>query len=420
MSNSIFRVVGSGTTFLSINDIYVQANTNDGGQVEIVLPNSQLIFNDTNNSNTAYNFLGVRLIDFSNNASVNNIVVYGFQNELINNQQTITLNTNGSGGIFTLIGIGQWSFEKNTPSGGGTVESVTGLNTDNTDPTNPIINISVDGTTITGDGTPANPLVSSSLSTFTNPSPTPTTIGGISCGSTFTDKTMQEMWDLLLYPYQSPAFTLFQLQGISTLVEVGFVINTSQTFQWSTSNAGNVSPNTIQISGYSLVTLSGLPNDSSEAVNFVIPVTRNATDGAGTRAWSIQGTNTNSVVFSRGFSVRWDYRMYAGTNLSTSLTEAQIEALSNFNSLKNGFIGVYNLGLGGYKYFCWADEYGSPNTFKDTSSNLLVPMNTTYPFTQNGYSYDKVSVTNSQGATTMYRVYRTLNIIGAEINIAIT
>ena len=158
MSNSIFRVVGSGRTFLSINDIYVQANTNDGGQVEVVLPNSQLIFNDTNNSNTAYNFLGVRLIDFSNNASVNNIVVYGFQNELINNQQTITLNTNGSGGIFTLIGIGQWSFEKNTPSGGGTVESVTGLNTDNTDPTNPIINISADGTTITGDGTPANPL----------------------------------------------------------------------------------------------------------------------------------------------------------------------------------------------------------------------------------------------------------------------
>lgn len=40
------------------------------------------------------------------------------------------------------------------------VQSVTGLNTDNTDPENPIINISVDGSTITGDGTPLNPLVS--------------------------------------------------------------------------------------------------------------------------------------------------------------------------------------------------------------------------------------------------------------------
>jgi hypothetical protein len=41
----------------------------------------------------------------------------------------------------------------------GTVLSVTGLDTDNTDPQNPIVKISVDGTTITGLGTPASPLV---------------------------------------------------------------------------------------------------------------------------------------------------------------------------------------------------------------------------------------------------------------------
>lgn len=39
--------------------------------------------------------------------------------------------------------------------------SVTGLNTDNTDPLNPIVKISVDGTTVTGLGTPASPLVAS-------------------------------------------------------------------------------------------------------------------------------------------------------------------------------------------------------------------------------------------------------------------
>ena len=41
------------------------------------------------------------------------------------------------------------------------VDSVTGLNTDNTDPENPIVQIAVDGITITGEGTPASPLVSS-------------------------------------------------------------------------------------------------------------------------------------------------------------------------------------------------------------------------------------------------------------------
>ena len=39
------------------------------------------------------------------------------------------------------------------------VASVTGLNTDNTDPLNPVVQISVDGVTVTGDGTPGDPLV---------------------------------------------------------------------------------------------------------------------------------------------------------------------------------------------------------------------------------------------------------------------
>jgi len=43
-------------------------------------------------------------------------------------------------------------------SGGG-IQSVTGLNTDTTDPANPVIQISVDGVTITGAGTPVSPLV---------------------------------------------------------------------------------------------------------------------------------------------------------------------------------------------------------------------------------------------------------------------
>ena len=42
--------------------------------------------------------------------------------------------------------------------GGGAVNSVTGLNTDNSDPANPVIQISVDGVTITGSGTPGSPL----------------------------------------------------------------------------------------------------------------------------------------------------------------------------------------------------------------------------------------------------------------------
>lgn len=44
-------------------------------------------------------------------------------------------------------------------AGGSGVQSVTGLNTDNTDPLNPVVQISVDGSSITGAGTLVSPLI---------------------------------------------------------------------------------------------------------------------------------------------------------------------------------------------------------------------------------------------------------------------
>lgn len=65
---------------------------------------------------------------------------------------------------------------KGLPSPVPGVMSVTGLDTDNTDPANPVVQISVDGVTITGDGTPGNPLVgATSADEFVKISATDTT-----------------------------------------------------------------------------------------------------------------------------------------------------------------------------------------------------------------------------------------------------
>jgi hypothetical protein len=69
----------------------------------------------------------------------------------------VTLTTTGTSGVSTLTGT-VLNIPNYTSTG---VASVTGLDTDNTDPLNPIVQISVDGTTITGDGTPGNPLIGS-------------------------------------------------------------------------------------------------------------------------------------------------------------------------------------------------------------------------------------------------------------------
>jgi hypothetical protein len=56
-----------------------------------------------------------------------------------------------------------WSNVSTSSGSGGGVQSVTGLNTQNFDPANPVVQISVDNVTIVGDGTPAVPLSTQSI-----------------------------------------------------------------------------------------------------------------------------------------------------------------------------------------------------------------------------------------------------------------
>ena len=79
--------------------------------------------------------------------------------------------------------------------------------------------------------------------TYTNLTPTAVSIGGIPAGSTFDNMTMQEMWDALLYPYQTPIFSSFT-SSMSTPIEVGSTIPAgSVTFLWNTTNSSNIAAN---------------------------------------------------------------------------------------------------------------------------------------------------------------------------------
>jgi hypothetical protein len=43
---------------------------------------------------------------------------------------------------------------------------------------------------------------------YSNPLATPNTVGGIPAGTTFSNRTMKQMWDALLYPYIAPVASL--------------------------------------------------------------------------------------------------------------------------------------------------------------------------------------------------------------------
>ena len=65
---------------------------------------------------------------------------------------------------------------------------------------------------------------------YTNPTPVPVTIGGIDAGTTFSSANMQQMWDMLLYPYIAESVSL---SSVPSLREYGDPSGYSITLYWS-------------------------------------------------------------------------------------------------------------------------------------------------------------------------------------------
>lgn len=252
------------------------------------------------------------------------------------------------------------------------------------------------------------------------------TVGGITAGTDLSNINYDTLLQQLLAPYASPAFSSFTMSGQATSIEVGTTLTGSKNFAFSFTNGANVSPNTLAIFDVTAATflVTGAPTTSPQAAS-IGSVTLSS---PGTYSWRGQATNTNTINFSSApFTVSWLWRLYYGTSTNTTLTEAQIEALTN-NSLVAVNTAIYPFIAGGYKYFAWADSLGSPTTstgFKDTSNNLPVSMASSvddafFSNVQNGWSYGLVSVTNANGVVTNYRVYRTKNQLGGSINIQVS
>jgi len=264
----------------------------------------------------------------------------------------------------------------------------------------------------------------SGFGNYTNLNPVPTTIGGIASGSTFSNQTMTQMWDALLYPYQVPQFTAFSMASQSTTLEVGATVaNTSRTFNWSTSNAANIQPSStsiLNITGGTVVLASGLVNDGNETITLPSPITYTA---QASHVWRIQATRTNASIMTKDYQINWRWRSFWGTSTNTTLTESQIEALVG-NALTTSMNGTFSMAAGGFKYFAVPTTFAEPTFIKDNGTGLGVAMADVpegYTDTGSGiYKFKLVSVTNPNGVTIDYRVYRSKNMLGGSIVIAVS
>jgi len=136
---------------------------------------------------------------------------------------------------------------------------------------------------------------------YTNPDPTPITVGGIPAGSSFLNDTMTEMWDALLYPELFPALTppsnAFALAqaGLHEIAEVVAALNFTATFSrglinpaYGTSGFRSGLPNTYNYTG------AGLPAGAPSVLLADIEAVLVYTVLVGAQSW------TNTVSYDIG------------------------------------------------------------------------------------------------------------------------
>lgn len=235
--------------------------------------------------------------------------------------------------------------------------------------------------------------------TYTNATATPSTIGGIASGSTFSDHTMQQMWDLLLYPYQNPALYSFIVSGQTTILESGvFITGGARTFTWGSTNPGNINANSLAIkdetAGSNIAT--GLANDGTESIDIGSAIT--VASAYGSQIWSVTGTNSQSAAITKAyFSVIFYSPFYYGIG-AAALSVSDIQALTKQVVARSN--KTYSFSPTAQKfYFAYPAAHGylssikDPNGFDITSSFTV----TTKSFTNNSPNYE--------GTTMNYYVY---------------
>lgn len=263
----------------------------------------------------------------------------------------------------------------------------------------------IDNDTIKTDGQKIYAVTKSPL--YTNLTPTPSTVGGVDAGSTFSELTMQQTFDKLFYAYQTPLITL--TNPSNRTLEVGQMVNgNGLTATWTVQNAANlVAPgftmtylpsSTVVLQEANTLATSGTYNhpDTVRATASTVPVFRLS-------AIDSKGSSISSTV-----SYTWQHRIFFGENSLQTLDATAVKAL-RVSQLKNSYLGQYAFVAGGYKNIAVPADMGTATRFRDPSTGLTVPMNTPY----------QVTVINSYNTSIVYNVYRTVYQLGGAITIEI-
>jgi hypothetical protein len=232
----------------------------------------------------------------------------------------------------------------------------------------------------------------------------------------------------ILYPYVSPTFTSFSIQGVPSILELGqYINNTSggvQIFNWGVSELSNISTsvgyNLLDITNSYTIATGILPYTTTTTTQ-MIPYGIHYTTTGATNDFRIVGKNTNGVFFQRDITYTWLPRIFWGTsNVSSPLTNSQILNLpasssggtALVSSIQNSF--TMN-GNGAYLWICMPASFGKAIQ-SDGSSSLFIVGGLANSF----WNIYTVNFTNQFGYTSSYYLYRSVSVsFGTSIKISI-
>lgn len=240
---------------------------------------------------------------------------------------------------------------------------------------------------------------------YSNPLATPNTVGGIPAGTTFSNRTMKQMWDALLYPYIAPVASLsggfYREFGASNALTLSWsVTKKSESITTIVVDGTPVSPTGNNQSGTKAttaiqnvntpfnMTVSDIPNGSS-----TVTVTTNATwdnrrywgtlpvGHALTTVSSLPFTHANLSPLSnelgsgyaqtRTITTNFDYVVFifphnSSVDLSTNPPRVSIGGFGNNNWIKtrSNVQFTNQNGYSGTNYDVWVfGNTQAPNTF---------------------------------------------------------
>ena len=262
---------------------------------------------------------------------------------------------------------------------------------------------------------------SSSNVYYSNVNPTSIAVGGIPIGTTFSNQSIQQIFDNMFYPYVAP---ILSISGSPSLIEYG---NSSQKVNISFSVVSKKNNCTSVVVSYvsgshsfgpylSNTTNSGVVNNITPSLNTTTNLTLSLSD--------YNSSNGTGGPYSSSSTIVWSNRRYYGTvdltlygspdltstpsatsSIYSAFTDALILGLSGAgggsgSDLNNSRIQTRTMtGNGSYLVFAWPTSYnpGVPNFYTGSTlpNTAFTKIRSNSPFV------------NSYGYTTNYDVWIT-------------